>query len=322
MHFSGKLSAAAAGTFRLGDRTVNRLGFGAMRLSGTGGMGRGTDRDPEQSAAVVRRAVELGVNHIDTAAFYFSASARANEVIRAALAPYPDDLAIVTKIGPGRDLATGEWGDWLRPDQLRAHVEHNLETLGMDRLPVVNYRSNGRDDVPAAVAALAGLRDAGLLDHIGLSNVGLDVLECARRVAPIVCVQNRHAPGYERSDTGEVLGRCAELGIAFVPFFAVAGRSRENTAEEEYDAVRQIAHAHGVTPAQVRIAWNLALGPHALAIPGTGDLAHLEQNVAAASLRLTEGELAALSTLAGQESPPMGRAPGHRPRRRESPPST
>ena len=295
--FSGTGAAAASGTFRLGDRTVNRLGFGAMRLTGTGGMGGGADRDPQQSATVVRRAIELGVNHIDTAAFYFSSSARANEIIRAALTPYPEELTIVTKVGPGRDLTTGEWGDWLRPEELRAHVEHNLETLGLDRLPVVNYRSNGRDDVPRAVAALRDLRAEGLLDNIGLSNVCLDVLDQARQVAPIVCVQNRHALGYERSDAQDLLERCRHVGIAFVPFFAIAGRSREGAAQETYDVVREIADAHGVEPAQVRIAWNLALGPHVLAIPGTGDLQHLEQNVAAASLRLTDDELAALSSL-------------------------
>jgi aryl-alcohol dehydrogenase-like predicted oxidoreductase len=239
-------TAASAGTFHLGDRTVNRLGFGAMRLTGTGGMGQGIDRDPEQSAAVVRRAVELGVNHIDTAGFYFSASARANLVIRDALAPYPDGLTVVTKVGPGRDLATGDWGDWARPDELRMHVEHNLETLGMERIPVVNYRSNGRDDVPAAVEALAALRDEGLLDHVGLSNVGVAALRTARTVTDIACVQNRHAPGYERPDA------------------------------------------------------DLALGPHVLAIPGTGDIAHVEQNVAAASLRLTDSDLAVLAGLTGE----------------------
>jgi aryl-alcohol dehydrogenase-like predicted oxidoreductase len=276
---------------------VNRLGFGAMRLTGTGGMGRGEDRDPEQSAAVVRRAVDLGVNHVDTAGFYFSATGRANVIIHDALAPYPDDLTIVTKVGPGRDLRTGEWGDWARPDQLRAHVEHNLETLGLDRLHVVNYRSNGRDDVPAAVSALDALRDEGLLEHVGLSNVGAEALHAAREVCPIVCVQNRHAPGYERSDSGHVLAACGDAGIAFVPFFAIAGQAREETAEERYDAIQAIAEAHDATAAQVRIAWNLALGPHVLAIPGTGDISHLEQNVAAASLRLTDADLAVLAGL-------------------------
>jgi aryl-alcohol dehydrogenase-like predicted oxidoreductase len=297
---SGTTTAAAAGTFELGSRAVNSLGFGAMRLTGTGGMGRGDDRDPEQSAAVVRRAAELGVNHIDTAGFYFSTTGRANVIIRDALAPYADDVTIATKVGPGRDLRTGEWGDWARPDQLRAHVEHNLETLGLDRLHVVNYRSNGRDDVPAAVAALDRLRDEGLLEHIGLSNVGVEALRSARAVSEIACVQNRHAPGYERSDTAGVLAACREAGTAFVPFFTIAGRSREEAAAERYDAIHAIAEAHDATPAQVRIAWNLALGPHVLAIPGTGDRGHLEQNVAAAALRLTEADLAVLTDLTGE----------------------
>jgi pyridoxine 4-dehydrogenase len=294
---SGTTTAAAAGTWTLGDRTVNRLGLGAMRLTGTGGMGGGDDRDPEQSAAVVRRAVELGVNHIDTAGFYFSRRVRANAVIREALTPYPDHVTVVTKVGPGRDLETGEWGEWARPDQLRAHVEHNLETLGLDRLPVVNYRSDGRDDVPAAVAALASLAEEGLLDHVGLSNVNAERLRQAGDVTQIVCVQNRHAPGYQRSDADDVLTACEEAGIAFVSFFTIAGQAREGTAREQYDVVQAIADAHDAAPAQVRIAWTLALGPHALAIPGTGDLGHLEQNVAAARLRLTEEELTRLSGL-------------------------
>jgi aryl-alcohol dehydrogenase-like predicted oxidoreductase len=290
-------AASAAGTWALGDRTVNRLGFGAMRLTGTGGMGQGDDRDPEQSAAVVRRAVELGVNHLDTAGFYFSPTGRANEIIRAALAPYPHGLTIATKVGPGRDLTTGAWGDWATPAQLRTHVEHNLETLGLDRLHVVNYRSNGRDDVPAAVAALTALRDEGLLEHIGLSNVGVDALAASTKVGEISCVQNRHAPGYERADSDDVLAACLERGIAFVPFFTIAGQAREDAARERYDAVQSVADAHDATPAQVRIAWTLALGPHVLAIPGTGELSHLEQNVAAASLRLTDKERHLLAAL-------------------------
>jgi aryl-alcohol dehydrogenase-like predicted oxidoreductase len=276
---------------------VNRLGFGAMRLTGTSGMGRGEDRDPERSAEVLRRAVELGVNHVDTAGFYFSGSGRANQIIRDALAPYPDDLTIVTKIGPGRDLETGDWGSWARPDQLRFHVEHNLESLGLDRLHVVNYRSNGRDDVRAAVAALAALRDDGLLEHVGVSNVGPDALTAATEVTRIVCVQNRHAPGYARADSEDLIDRCRDAGIAFVPFFTIAGQAREDAARERYDAVQSVADAHDATPAQVRIAWTLALGPHVLAIPGTGDLSHLEQNVAAASLRLTDKERHLLAAL-------------------------
>jgi pyridoxine 4-dehydrogenase len=292
-------SASSAGTFLLGDLPVHRLGFGAMRLTGTGGMGRGEPRSPQQGRAVVRRAVELGVNHIDTAAFYFSETGVANHIIRDALAPYPDDLVIVTKVGPQRDRATGEFGDWARPDQLRAHVEQNLTDLGLERLSVVNYRSNGRDDVPAAAAALAALRDEGLLRHVGLSNVDAETLEAARSVTEVVCVQNRHAPGYERSDSDRVLDACREHGIAFVPFFTIAGHSREDPAQERDDEVRAIADALGVTAAQVRIAWTLAIGPHVLTIPGTGDSEHLEQNVAAAALRLSEDDLARLADLAG-----------------------
>lgn len=290
--------AAAAGTFALGDRTVNRLGLGAMRLTGSAAMGMGEDRPVDQAVAVVRRAVELGVNHIDTAGFYFSPTSSAHQVIRAALAPYPDDLTVVTKVGPTRDPDGGEWGEWARPDELRGRVEADLEALGLDRLEVVNYRSRGpKDDITAAITALATLRDEGLLRHVGLSNVSAAALDEARAVSEIICVQNRHAPGYARDDTDDVLTACRELDIAFVPFFTIAGKGREKAAEEQYDAVRAIADAHDVTPAQVRIAWTLALGPHVLAIPGTGDPSHLEQNVAAASLQLSEAERAELAHL-------------------------
>lgn len=288
--------AAVAGSFPLGDRTVRRLGFGAMRLTGSAAMGRGTSRPVDQAVAVLRRAVELGVNHVDTAAFYFSAQSSANSIIRAALAPYPDDLVIATKVGPRRD-ESGEFGAWARPEDLRDEVVRNLTELGLDHLEVVNYRSNGRDDVAAAVTALAELRAEGLLRHVGVSNVKLDALDAARGATEIVCVQNRHAPGYERADTGDVLAASAEHGIAFVPFFTIAGRSREAAADEQYDAVRAIAEAHEATAAQVRVAWTLSLGAHVLAIPGTGDRAHLEQNVAAAALRLTDDDLAELARL-------------------------
>ena len=227
-----------------------------MRLTGSAAMGLGASRPVDQSVAVLRRAVALGVNHVDTAAFYFSEHSAANLIIREALAPYPDDLVVVTKVGPRR-APDGDWLTWARPEDLRAEVERNLAELGLDRLEVVNYRSNGRDDVPAAVAALSALRDEGLLRHVGLSNVDAATLEAAREVTDVACVQNRHAPGYERPDTGDVLAACGEHGIAFVPFFTIAGRARESAAVEPYDAVRVIADSHGATPAQVRIAWTL-----------------------------------------------------------------
>jgi len=299
MHFSGKLSAAAAGTFRLGDRTVNRLGFGAMRLSGTGGMGRGTDRDPEQSAAVVRRAVELGVNHIDTAAFYFSPLRSANELISTALAPYPDGLVIATKVGPWRDT-WGAWQGMARPDQLRGQVEENLRQLGRDHLDLVNLRTlSVSKPVGEHFAALAALRDAGLVRHLGLSNVTVAQIDEALAIAPVASVQNRYSIDSRRPEADDVLRACAERGIAFVPFFAIAGEGREGgRSADELEPVLAASRAHGATPAQVRLAWTLAQGAHVLAIPGASSLAHLAENVAAGALRLAEEELALLGSLA------------------------
>ena len=270
------MDAGAAGQWTLGDLTVNRLGFGAMRLTGPG--------PRENAIAVLRRAMELGVNHIDTSAFYFAGSRSANQLIGAALAPYPRDLVIVTKVGPGRDPG-GAWLDLARPEQLRGQVEENLRQLGRDQLDVVNLRQAGLKDVTAHVEALAELQREGLIRHLGVSNIRLEHLEQALWVAPIVCVQNRFSMDFRRSDT--VVAACADRKIAFVPFFSIAGSGREAGAAAEQDAqVEALARQHDVTPAQVRIAWTLAQGPHVLAIPGTGDLAHLEQNVAAAALRL------------------------------------
>ncbi len=293
--------ASAAGTWTLGDRTVNRLGFGAMRLSGTGGMGQGEDRDPEQSAAVVRRAVELGVNHMDTAGFYFSATGRANEIIRAALAPYPDDLTIATKVGPGRDLVTGDWGDWVDARaQLRDHVEHNLETLGLDRLHVVNYRSNGRDDVAGRRRRSGGAAGRGAARaHRAVQRRGRRRWPRPAGSPRSSCVQNRHAAGYERSDSDDVLAACRDGGDRVRPVLhhrrLRPARGRRGGAVRRRPVDRRRPRrdagpgAHRVDAGTRR--------PHVLAIPGTGDVGHLEQNVAAASLRLTEDERALLSAL-------------------------
>ena len=183
--------AAAAGTWHLGDLTVNRLGFGAMRLTGSQPFAQGSPSDRDQSIAVLRRAIELGVNHIDTAAFYFSALRSANELINTALAPYADDLVITTKVGPGRDT----WGEWhsARPDQLRGQVEENLRQLGRDQLDVVNLRRSGQESIAEHFGALADLRQAGLIRHLGVSDVSVDQLTEALLIAPVVCVQNRYA---------------------------------------------------------------------------------------------------------------------------------
>ncbi len=278
--------AAAAGTWKLGAFEVNRLGFGAMRLMSTSD---GGIRDRETSIAVLRRAVELGVNHIDTAAFYFAGPRSANELINRALAPY-DDLVLTTKVGPGRDFEGTFYT--ARPEQLRAQVEENLRELGLDHLDVVNYRigqalDRGTGSLADGFGALAELREAGLIRELGISNVGPEHLTEALAIAPVVCVQNQYGLTARREDD-ELVRMCAERGIAFVPFFAVASGTGEDAR------VAEVARRHDVTPAQVRLAWTLHQGPHVLAIPGTGDIAHLEQNVAAAALELTGDDLKTL----------------------------
>ncbi|WP_406340966.1 aldo/keto reductase [Streptomyces sp. NBC_00648] len=288
------IDAAAAGAWKLGDLSVNRLGFGAMRLTGSAAFDLGTPSDRERSIGVLRRAVELGVNHIDTAAFYFSRLRSANELINRALAPYPDDLVIVTKVGPGRD-ASGEWLPWATPEQLRGQVEENLRQLGRDHLDVVNLRLNGPGSLAEHFGALAELRDAGLIRHLGISNIAPEHLAEAQAIAPVVCVQNRYGLDSRRTGSDEVLRLCGEQGIAFVPFFAIAGEGRESGAGQgggtDNEAVLAVARAHGATSAQVRLAWTLRQGEHVLAIPGTGNPDHLVENVAAGALRLTDEEM-------------------------------
>ncbi|MFJ5269539.1 aldo/keto reductase [Streptomyces sp. NPDC088358] len=297
---SEMISAAAAGAWRLGDLDVNRIGFGAMRLTGSAAFHLGTPSDRDRSIAVLRRAIELGVNHIDTAAFYFSSLRSANELINSALSPYADDLVIVTKVGPYRDYA-GEWGTAARPDQLRSHVEENLRQLGRDHLDVVNLRRMGQDSIAEHFGALAELRDAGLIRHLGVSDVEPRHLAEARAIAPVVCVQNRYGLGSAQPGTDEVLRICGDLGVAFVPFFAIAGKGgargpggTDGSHDGAGAEVLDVARAHGATAAQVRLAWTLRQGPHVLAIPGTGNPDHLTENVAAGALRLTDDEMARL----------------------------
>ncbi|MBL1084627.1 aldo/keto reductase [Streptomyces actinomycinicus] len=288
------ITADASGTWKLGDLPVHRIGFGAMRLTGSAAFHHGTPSERERSLAVLRRAVELGVNHIDTAAFYFSSLRSANELINTALSPYPDDLVIATKVGPFRDYH-GEWGTAARPDQLRGHVEENLRQLGRDHLDVVYLRRMSQDSIAEHFGALAELREAGLIRHLGISAVQPRHLAEALDIAPVVSVQNRYAVDRIDPVDDEMLRLCGVHGIAFVPFYAVAGAAGEQGATTAHDdAVLSVARAHGVSPAQVRIAWTLHQGPHVLAIPGTGNPGHLAENVAAGALRLTDAELALL----------------------------
>lgn len=290
-------SAAAAGTWLLGDLEVNRLGFGAMRLTGSAPFHQGTPSDRGRAVAVLRRAVELGVNHIDTAAFYFSRLRSANELINSALAPYPNDLVIVTKVGPARD-ACGQWTAAARPDQLRGQVEENLRQLGRDHLDVVNLRVMGQDSIGEHFGALAELREAGLVRHLGISHARPRHLAEARAIAPVVCVQNPY--GIDNRRGARMLDECAAHGIAFVPYFAIAGEGREAGAVRgEREQVLALARAHHVSPARIRLAWILHQGRHVLAIPGTGDPDHLVDNVAAGTLRLTAEELRLLDSAGG-----------------------
>jgi aryl-alcohol dehydrogenase-like predicted oxidoreductase len=293
---ANELNASQAGTVNLGDLTINRLGFGAMRLS-TNGIS-GPPRDHEVGRAILRRAVELGVNHIDTAAFYQSrdGSVRANTLIREALSPYPPDLVIATKVGPvigPNGPVQGTAAD------LRALVEDNLKTLGLDCLDLV-YLRIGMMDPPHGESlaerfkALAAMREEGLIRHLGLSNVDTTHLGEARTIAPVVAVQNHFH--IARRDGVAMLNACAENGIAFAPFFPLGGgRSDLNDPR-----LARVAARHGATVSQIALAWLLALSPVTLAIPGTGSLVHLEENVAAGSITLTPEDPADLG-ITGEE---------------------
>ncbi len=291
---SQTITASCAGAWRLGDLTVNRLGYGAMRLTG---QADGVPTDRTGMIALLRRTLDLGVDHIDTAAFYFSPLRSANELINSALAPYPDDLVLTTKVWPGRDVS-GEWW-WAEPGQLRGQVEENLRQLGRDHLDVVNLRlppSAAAGSLADHFGSLAELREAGLMRHLGVSNVTLEQLAEAQAIAPVVCVQNAFGLG-STPDRYEVLRRCGEQGIAFVPYYAIAREGREAGVTGDYAAeLLAVARAHGVTPAQVRLAWTLHQGPHVLAIPGTSDPDHLTANLAAGALHLTDDDLARLDS--------------------------
>ncbi|MCP3782909.1 aldo/keto reductase [Micromonospora sp. A3M-1-15] len=270
-----------------GDLRVNRLGFGAMRLA----LG-GRVRQPEEGIAVLRRAAELGVNHIDTAGFYGFGDLQAHEMIRQALAPYPAELVIATKVGPlleGGVVPTGQ----ASAKQLRGLVEEDLRRLGLDRLDLVYLRVGGMgqpggESIGDRFAALADLRDEGLIRHLGVSNVDAAQLAEARSIAPVAAVQN-HFHVNHRADSN-VLAQCEQDGIAYVPFFPLGGgRERIDQAP-----LATVAARHQATTAQVALAWLLARSPVTLAIPGTSSPDHLAENVAAAGLRLTAEDLAEL----------------------------
>jgi pyridoxine 4-dehydrogenase len=285
-------TAEKSGQFTLGDRTVHRIGYGAMQLSGPHIMGPPADRDG--AIAVLRRAVELGVDHIDTSDYY--GPHVTNEIIREALHPYPEDLTIVTKVGAERTPA-GEWPEALAPDQLRRAVHDNLDHLGLDALEVVNLRMPGfAEPVQRSLAepmeTLAALQQEGLVRHIGVSNVTPQMLAEARGIAPVVCVQNHY--NLVHRDDDPLVDATAREGIAYVPFFPLGGFSPLQSA-----ALESVARALETTPMEVALAWLLARSPNILLIPGTKSIGHLESNLESAARVLGPVELAELDRIGG-----------------------
>jgi len=299
-----KSSYALSETFKIGDHTVHRLGYGAMQLAGPGVFG--PPRDRAAAVAVLREAVESGVNHIDTSDFY--GPHVTNLILREALHPYRDGLQIVTKVGARRGPA-GEWWPAQSAAELTQAVHDNLRHLGLDRLDVVNLRSMlsvhgpAEGSLAAQVDALAELQQQGLVRHIGLSNVTpAQVAEAQRRV-PVVCVQN-HYNLVHRADDAFIDG-LGRQGIAYVPFFPLGGFSPLQSARLD-----QAAAALGATPMQVALAWLLQRAPNLLLIPGTSSVAHLRENLAAARLRLPADVVAMLDGLgADAASAAAGHAP-------------
>jgi len=273
-------------SFALAGRRVRRVGFGAMQLPGPGVFGPPKDHD--QAIAVLRRAVAAGVNHIDTAQFY--GPDVANELIREALSPYPEDLVLVSKVGGARDKAGG-WLPAQRPGELRSGVQANLRSLQLDQVPVVNLRRFEGSEVAFAeqLDAMAAMREEGLICGIGLSNVSLEQYRAARSRTEVACVQNAYNAA-QRSDQ-PVFDACAADGVPYVPFFPLGSAFAAGNPVLGAPAVRRAAGRLGVTPVQVALAWLLALAPNVLLIPGTSSLAHLEENLAAASITLDQAAL-------------------------------
>ena len=279
-------------TFTLGHRSVKRLGYGAMQLAGPGVFGPPKDRGA--ALAVLRAAVASGVNHIDTSDFY--GPHITNQLIREALAPYPDDLVIVTKISARR----GEDGSWLpalSPEELTQAVHDNLRNLGLDVLEVVNLRSMfgihgpAEGSIEPPLTVLAGLQRQGLVRHIGLSNVTPAQIDEGRRICDIVCVQNQYNVAHRADDA--LIDRLAGDGTAYVPFFPLGGFTPLQST-----TLSDVAARLGATPMQVALAWLLRRAPNMLLIPGTSSVAHLQENLAAAALELPRDAMTALDRIA------------------------
>jgi pyridoxine 4-dehydrogenase len=280
-----------AGTSALGERTVNRLGYGAMQLAGKGMFGPPKDRNG--AIAVLREAITAGVNHIDTSDFY--GPHITNQLIREALHPYPDDLVIVTKIGARRG-ADGSWNQAFSAEDLAGAVHDNLRNLAVDVLDVVNLRimfdvhGPAEGSIAAPLEALAALQRQGVVRHIGLSNVTSRQVAEGRAIADIVCVQNQYNLAH-RHDDG-LIDELADAGTAYVPFFPLGGFTPLQST-----ALSEVALRLGATPMQVALAWLLRRAPNILLIPGTSSVGHLRENLASAELELPKDAIIALDRI-------------------------
>ena len=288
-------------TFHLGTSTVRRVGFGAMQLPGPGVFG--PPRDHDAAIAVLRRAVEFGVNHIDTAQYY--GPDVSNALIREALHPYSDDLVLVSKVGAVRD-DQGGWVPAQKPADLRAGVEDNLRSLGVEQLGAVNLRRMPDDQLPEGMepvpfedqlAEMVALREEGKIAGIGVSTVTRAQVELAIESAGIVCVQNAFSL-LDRSDEA-VLDACRDADVAYVPYFPLGSAFPGMPKVTENDVVRGIAERIGRSPAQVGLAWLLAHRENVLLIPGTSSVAHLEENLAVGEITLSDDDVAELDKIAG-----------------------
>ncbi|CAL9498080.1 aldo/keto reductase family oxidoreductase [Streptomyces sp. enrichment culture] len=280
------------GTHPLGDLTVTRFGYGAMQLAGPGVMGPPADRDG--ALAVLREAVRLGITHIDTADAY--GPRVTNQLIRAALHPYPDELHLVTKVGAVRD-EQGGWPPARRPDDLRRAVHQNLEDLGLDALDVVNLRlGDARGTLPGSLAepfeTLVALQQEGLIRHLGVSNATAEQVAEAQTIGPIVGVQNMYNLAHRQDD--ELIDDLAGKGIAYVPFFPLGGFTPLQST-----ALSAVAARLDATPMSVALAWLLRRSPNILLIPGTSSVTHLRENVTGAGLELSDEDLAELDRIGG-----------------------
>jgi pyridoxine 4-dehydrogenase len=289
-------TAERSGEYRLGDGTVRRIGYGAMQLAGPHVMGPPPDRDG--AIAVLRRAVELGVDHIDTSDYY--GPHVTNEIIREALEPYPDDLTIVTKVG-ARRTPDGAWLDALSPAELTQAVQDNLDHLGLDVMDVVNLRMPGfSEPVERSLAeqfeALAELQQQGLIRHLGVSNVTPQMLAEAQSIAPVVCVQNHYNLVHRHDDP--LVDALAREGIPYVPYFPLGGFTPIQSA-----ALEAVARRLETTPMEVALAWLLQRSPNILLIPGTRTVEHLEANLESAARVLGPDELEELDRIGGPGEP-------------------